>query len=43
MKRLNYINIEFENLGDQLPENDEAKTAFAHNLLIRFTRSLWTP
>ena len=39
-ERLNYINIEFENLGDQLPENDEAKTAFEHNLLIRFTRSL---
>lgn len=39
-ERLNCVNQEFENLGDQLPETDEAKTAFAHNLLTSFTRSL---
>jgi dynamin 1-like protein len=39
-ERLNCINIEFDNLGDQLPESDEAKTAFAHNILTRFTRLL---
>jgi GTPase SAR1 family protein len=39
-ERLNSINVEFDNLGDQLPESDEAKAAFAHNILTHFTRYL---
>ena len=39
-ERLVLLNNEFVALGNPLPETEEAKTAFAHNLLTNFTRSL---
>lgn len=39
-ERLVFLNQEFVALGNPLPETEEAKTAFAHNLLTNFTRSL---
>jgi hypothetical protein len=39
-ERLLALTHEFDKLGNPLPETDEAKTAFTHNLLTNFTRSL---
>lgn len=39
-ERLVLLNHEFVALGNPLPETEEAKTAFAHNLLTNFTRAL---
>jgi hypothetical protein len=40
-ERLLHLEKEYQKIGDSLPETDEAKTAFVHNLLTNFIQMLF--